>query len=61
MKAFFVSMMLLIVVMFVIPYGGMNDSNVNYIYYRCMFIFCELAFMGAVIRYTIKTRKNESI
>ncbi len=61
MKTMIITALLLIIVMFVIPYGGMNDSNVNYIYYRCMFIFCELAFMGAMIRYTIKTRKNESI
>ena len=61
MKTFFVCMMLLIIAMFIIPVGGMCESNVNHEYYMYGFLGCEILCVVSIIRLILKVRKNESI
>jgi hypothetical protein len=61
MKLFFISMMLLILAMFIIPIGGMCESNINHEYYMYGFMFAEILCVTTLIRVFIKIRKNESI
>jgi hypothetical protein len=53
--------MLLILAMFIIPIGGMCESNINHEYYMYGFMFAEILCVTTLIRVFIKIRKNESI
>lgn len=58
MKLFFVSMMLLIAAMFIIPVGGMCQSNVNREFYMYGFLGCEILCVVSIVRvYLIHKRK----
>lgn len=54
MKLLFISMTLLIVAMFIIPVGGMCESNVNHELYINVFLGCEILCIISIIRLTFK-------
>ena len=58
MKLFFISMMLLIVAMFIIPVGGMCESNVNHEYYMYGFLGCEILCLVSMVRAYFKFKRK---
>lgn len=58
MRLFFVSMMLLIVAMFIIPVGGMCESNVNHKFYMYGFLGCEILCVVAIVRAYFKFKRK---
>jgi uncharacterized membrane protein len=58
MKAFFVSMVLLIVAMIIIPVGGMCESNVNHEFYMYSFLGCEILCVLSILRIFVKRKSN---
>lgn len=58
MKLFFISMMLLIVAMFIIPVGGMCESNVNHKFYMYGFLGCEIFVIIAIVRLYLISKKR---
>jgi hypothetical protein len=58
MKLFFISITLFVVAMFVIPVGGMCQSNVNRDFYMYGFLGCEILCVVSIVRvYLIHKRK----
>lgn len=58
MRTFFISVMLLIVAMFIIPVGGMCESNVNHEYYMYGFLGCEILCVASIVRYIIIIKRK---
>lgn len=58
MKTFFVSMMLLIVAMFIIPVGGMCETNVNCNFYMYGFLGCEILVIVSLVRAFIISKRK---
>ena len=58
MRTFFISVSLLIVAMFIIPVGGMCESNVNHEYYMYGFLGCEILCVASLVRVFINTVKK---
>lgn len=58
MKTFFVSMMLLIVAMIIIPVGGMSSSNANHEFYMYVFLGCEILCVASIVRLYFKFKRN---
>ena len=56
MKLFFVSMTLLIVAMFIIPVGGMCESNVNRDFYMYGLLGCEILCVVSILRVYFKSK-----
>jgi hypothetical protein len=59
MKTIFVTMMLLIIAMIIIPIGGMCESNENHKLYMYSFGLCELLVVFALVRQLILIRKRK--
>jgi hypothetical protein len=59
MKTIFVTMALLIVMMLIIPIGGMCESNVNHKFYMYSFGMCELLVVFALVRQLILINKRK--
>jgi MFS-type transporter involved in bile tolerance (Atg22 family) len=58
MRLFFVSITLFVVAMFVIPVGGMCESNANRDFYMYGFLGCEILCVVSIVRvYLIYKRK----
>jgi hypothetical protein len=57
MKLFFVSIALFIVSMFVIPVGGMCESNVNHEFYMYGFLGCEILCVVSIVRVYFKFKR----
>jgi len=50
MKTFFVSVTLFIIAMFIIPVGGMCQSNANCNFYMYGFLGCEILCFASIVR-----------
>lgn len=57
MKLFFVSIALFIIAMFVIPVGGMCESNVNHEFYMYGFLGCEILCVVSIVRVYFKFKR----
>ena len=58
MKTFFISTMLLIVAMIIIPVGGMCESNENHEIYFYGFLFCEIILLASIVRYFVIIKRK---
>jgi hypothetical protein len=58
MKAVFISLMLLIIAMIIIPVGGMSESNPNKDFYIYGFLTCEILCIASMLRFFINSKKQ---
>ncbi len=59
MKSIFISTSLLIIAMFIIPVGGMSESNANREIYMYGFLACEILCVASLVRYAIILKRDK--
>jgi hypothetical protein len=59
MKLFFISMVLFIALIFIIPTGGMCEHNVNHENYMYSLLFCEILCIVSIVRVSLILKKTK--